>query len=321
MSHTANPSWLQNRSLLAKAEPIRDGGSSSGIRKGNCCATAAERGLRRWESSSPAGTKVCETGAGRRCPSWDSPAAHGSSWRSRDPPAACGGAHARAGGCTQRRLQPLGLIFGLFLHFIPRYQWHPINIMEHAFWALRATQEIWGQQASTFLVVLSGFLWPGLWKWTRSLRENIGIWMHTSFGFNRRKQLSIFIELWKSINLQSCLNLQKQSWKGDARENQEEICGNEKVNLKQRAVFYFWFPPCMQRAKAKIIIISPHICPRAVCDLDCCVWLQVEKTIELQFHCKLYQEKRHSTKQRSEMAVRYVVIHAMTPAKSRVPLA
>ncbi|GAB0205519.1 F-box only protein 31 [Grus japonensis] len=52
--------------LLAKAEPISDGGSASGIiefgRGTNCCATATAAGERRCERNSPADTKVSEEG-------------------------------------------------------------------------------------------------------------------------------------------------------------------------------------------------------------------------------------------------------------------
>lgn len=102
-----------------------------------------------------------------------------------------------------------------------------------------ATQEAWGQQASTSLVVLSRFTWPVLWKWMRSFSVNTRFWMHTSFAFHGRKQLSIPVELWKNTNLQSSHNLQKQSWRrGGACQNQEEVYGNEKANLRQRGLTF-----------------------------------------------------------------------------------
>jgi len=64
------PASSKMHPLLAKAEPISDGGSASVItylRRGKrCCATptAARRELRRCERNSSAGTKVSEEGGG-----------------------------------------------------------------------------------------------------------------------------------------------------------------------------------------------------------------------------------------------------------------
>jgi len=104
--------------LLANAESISEGGSTSGItylRRGKKPVQQQlqqERGVRIHERN-----KVSEEGEGMRCSRRqrrDSsathcedhsepgchPTAHGGPRWSRDPPASCGGAYAGAGGCT-----------------------------------------------------------------------------------------------------------------------------------------------------------------------------------------------------------------------------
>lgn len=53
---------------------------------------------------------------------------------------------------------------------------------------------------------------------------------------------------------------------------------------------------CMLGVVAKRIIISSHICPTALCVLDCGVCLVMEKPIQLHFDSEMHQEERHSTR-------------------------
>jgi len=111
---------------LAKAKPISDCGSASGItylkRKKTPCLTAfaAERGVRICGRNNSADTKVSGEGGGGGSPGAGDfspaacdedlgeagcpPAAHRAPQWSRYPPAARGGPHIGVDGCTQRRL-------------------------------------------------------------------------------------------------------------------------------------------------------------------------------------------------------------------------
>ena len=111
---------------LAKAEPIRDGGSASGtayLRKQKNPHNSICRGMEEWETTLQTPRSV--RNRGRRCSrrwSRDSPAAHGGDhgeagcpptahaglcW-SRYTSAAWGGPHARAGGCLKESVNLWG---------------------------------------------------------------------------------------------------------------------------------------------------------------------------------------------------------------------
>lgn len=131
-------------------------------------------------------------------------------------------------------------------------------------------------------------------EWIRSFIVNTRFWMHISFAFNRKKQLSI--ELWNSTNPQSSCNLQKQSRKmgKDVRTERKYVELRRQIWGKEGWCLWLQFLSRMQGVVARRIIISPHICLTAVCVLDYGVCLLMGKTTELHFHGKTYQEKRHA---------------------------
>lgn len=99
-------------------------------------------------------------------------------------------------------------------------------------------------------------------EWIRSFSVNTKFWMHISIAFNKRKQLSIPIELWNSANPQSSCNLQKQRWKmgKDVRTERKYMEMRRQIWGKEGWCLWLQFLSCMQGVVAGRIIIFPHIC-------------------------------------------------------------